>query len=142
MDKEEVYLTYLLLSPTKGMTGVVENYEALLDISSNIDTNYLMSVLVSKKGNKFTVLGTDEDFNIVYNNESPIKFIKKGLNLSYPSENISIRLDNVDKGTEIICNYLKDGSDEIVRSIDKFYVDGMVYYYRNKRNEERLLRKK
>lgn len=139
---EEIYLTYLLLAPTKGMDGVVENNEALLDISSNIDTNYLMNVIVSKKGNKFTVLGTDEDFNIVYNNESPIKFIKKGLNLIYPSENISIRLDNVDKGTEIICNYLKDGSDEIVRSIDKFYVDGMVYYYRNKRNEERLLRKK
>ena len=134
---EEIYLTYLLLAPTKGMDGVVENNEELLDISSNIDTNYLMNVIVSKKGNKFTVLGTDEDFNIVYNNESPIKFIKKGLNLIYPSENISIRLDNVDKGTEIICNYLKDGSDEIVRSIDKFYVDGMVYYYRNKRNEER-----
>lgn len=139
---EEIYLTYLLLAPTKGMDGVVENNEELLNISNNIDIHYLMNVIVSKKGNKLTVLGTNEDFNIVYNNESPIKFIKKGLNLIYPSENISIRLDNVDKGTEIICNYLKDGSDEIVRSIDKFYVDGMVYYYREKRNEERLLRKK
>lgn len=139
---EEVYLTYLLLAPTKGMDGVVENNEELLNISNNIDFHYLMNVIVSKKGNKLTVLGTNEDFNIVYNNESPIKFIKKGLNLIYPSENISIRLDNVDKGTEIICNYLKDGEDEIVRSIDKFYVDGMVYYYRAKRNEEKLLRKK
>ncbi len=139
---EEVYLTYLLLAPTKGMDGVVENNEELLNISNNIDFHYLMNVIVSKKGNKLTVLGTNEDFNIVYNNESPIKFIKKGLNLIYPSENISIRLDNVDKGTEIICNYLKDGEDEIVRSIDKFYVDGMVYYYREKRNEEKLLRKK
>lgn len=139
---EEIYLTYLLLAPTKGMDGVVENNEELLNISNNIDIHYLMNVIVSKKGNKLTVLGTNEDFNIVYNNESPIKFIKKGLNLIYPSENISIRLDNIDKGTEIICNYLKDGKDEIVRSIDKFYVDGMVYYHRNKRNEERLLRKK
>ena len=141
MDKEEVYLTYLLLSPTKGMTGVVENYEALLDISSNIDTNYLMSVLVSKKGNKFTVLGTDEDFNIVYNNESPIKFIKKGLSLVYPSENVGIRLDNTDKGSEIIYNYLKQGSEEIVRSIDEFYINGIVYYHRNERIKQRELRK-
>ena len=142
MDKEEVYLTYLLLSPTKGITGVVENYEALLDISSNIDTNYLMSVLVSKKGNKFTVLGTDEDFNIVYNNESPIKFIKKGLNLVYPSERVGIRLDNTDKGVEIIGNYLKRGEEEIVSSIDEFYINGMIYYCRNKRSEEREMRKK
>lgn len=139
---EEVYLTYLLLAPTKGMDGVVENNEELLNISNNIDFHYLMNVIVSKKGNKLTLLGTNEDFNIVYNNESPIKFIKKGLNLIYPSENISIRLDNIDKGTEIICNYLKDGNDEIVRSIDKFYVDGMVYYYRGKRNEEKLLSNK
>lgn len=75
MKKDEIYMTYLLLSPTKGMSGLVDNNESLLDISNNIDSNYLMSVIVLKKSNKLKVLGTDEDFNIVYNNESPIKFI-------------------------------------------------------------------
>ena len=121
MKKDEIYMTYLLLSPTKGMSGLVDNNESLLDISNNIDSNYLMSVIVLKKSNKLKVLGTDEDFNIVYNNESPIKFIKKGLNLVYPSERVGIRLDNTDKGVEIIGNYLKRGEEEIVSSIDEFY---------------------
>ena len=133
MKKDEIYMTYLLLSPTKGMSGLVDNNESLLDISNNIDSNYLMSVIALKKGNKLKVLGTDEDFNIVYNNESPIKFIKKGLSLVYPSENVGIRLDNTDKGSEIIYNYLKYGSEEIVRSIDEFYINGIVYYHRNER---------
>lgn len=141
MKKEEVYMTYLLLSPIKGMSGLVDNNESLLDISNNIDSNYLMSVIVLKKGDKLKVLGTDEDFNIVYNNESPIKFIKKGLSLVYPSENVGIRLDNTDKGSEIICNYLKYGSEEIVRSIDEFYINGIVYYHRNERIKQRELRK-
>ncbi len=141
MKKDEIYMTYLLLSPTKGMNGLVDNNESLLDISNNIDSNYLMSVIVLKKGNKLKVLGTDEDFNIVYNNESPIKFIKKGLSLVYPSENVGIRLDNTDKGSEIIYNYLKYGSEEIVRSIDEFYINGIVYYHRNERIKQRELRK-
>lgn len=141
MSKEEIYMTYLLLSPIKGMKGLVDNNESLLDISSNIDTNYLMSVIVLKKGDKLTVLGTNEDFNVVYNNEIPIKYIKKGLSLVYPSENVGIRLDNTDKGSEIICNYLKYGSEEIVRSIDEFYVNGIVYYCRNERIKQRELRK-
>lgn len=127
LKKDEIYMTYPLLSSTKGMSGLVDNNESLLDISNNIDSNYLMSVIVLKKGNKLKVLGTDEDFNIVYNNESPIKFIKKGLSLVYPSENVGIRLDNTDKGSEIIYNYLKYGSEEIVRSIDEFYINGIVY---------------
>lgn len=134
-------MTYLLLSSTKGMSGLVDNNESLLDISNNIDSNYLMSVIVLKDGNKLKVLGTDEDFNIVYNNESPIKFIKKGLSLVYPSENVGIRLDNTDKGSEIIYNYLKYGSEEIVRSIDEFYINGIVYYHRNERIKQRELRK-
>ena len=142
MKKDEIYMTYLLLSPTKGMSGLVDNNESLLDISNNIDSNYLMSVIVLKKSNKLKVLGTDEDFNIVYNNESPIKFIKKGLNLVYPSERVGIRLDNTDKGVEIIGNYLKRGEEEIVSSIDEFYINGMIYYCRNKRSEEREMRKK
>lgn len=141
MKKDEIYMTYLLLSPTKGMNGLVDNNESLLDISNNIDSNYLMSVIALKKGNKLKVLGTDEDFNIVYNNESPIKFIKKGLSLVYPSENVGIRLDNTDKGSEIIYNYLKYGSEEIVRSIDEFYINGIVYYHRNERIKQRELRK-
>ena len=141
MKKDEIYMTYLLLSPTKGMSGLVDNNESLLDISNNIDSNYLMSVIVLKKGNKLKVLGTDEDFNIVYNNESPIKFIKKGLSLVYPSENVGIRLDNTDKGSEIIYNYLKYGSEEIVMSIDEFYINGIVYYHRNERIKQRELRK-
>ncbi len=141
MKKDEIYMTYLLLSPTKGMSGLVDNNESLLDISNNIDSNYLMSVIALKKGNKLKVLGTDEDFNIVYNNESPIKFIKKGLSLVYPSENVGIRLDNTDKGSEIIYNYLKYGSEEIVRSIDEFYINGIVYYHRNERIKQRELRK-
>lgn len=141
MKKDEIYMTYLLLSPTKGMSRLVDNNESLLDISNNIDSNYLMSVIVLKKGNKLKVLGTDEDFNIVYNNESPIKFIKKGLSLVYPSENVGIRLDNTDKGSEIIYNYLKQGSEEIVRSIDEFYINGIVYYHRNERIKQRELRK-
>lgn len=141
MNKDEIYMTYLLLSPTKGMSGLVDNNESLLDISNNIDSNYLMSVIALKKGNKLKVLGTDEDFNIVYNNESPIKFIKKGLSLVYPSENVGIRLDNTDKGSEIIYNYLKYGSEEIVRSIDEFYINGIVYYHRNERIKQRELRK-
>lgn len=141
MKKDEIYMTYLLLSPTKGMSGLVDNNESLLDISNNIDSNYLMSVIVLKKGNKLKVLGTDEDFNIVYNNESPIKFIKKGLSLVYPSENVGIRLDNTDKGSEIIYNYLKYSSEEIVRSIDEFYINGIVYYHRNERIKQRELRK-
>ena len=80
-------------------------------------------------------------FNIVYNNESPIKFIKKGLSLVYPSENVGIRLDNTDKGSEIIYNYLKQGSEEIVRSIDEFYINAIVYYHRNERIKQRELRK-
>ena len=142
MGKEEIYFTYLLLSPTKGMKDVVENNEELLNITNNIDSNYLMSVIVSKKGNKFTVLGTDENFNVIYNNETPIKFIKKGLSLVYPDKSVGIRLDNTDKGTEIIGNYLKVGEDEIVNSIDNFYINSIVYYYRNKRIEERELRRK
>ena len=141
MKNDEIYMTYLLLSPTKGMSGLVDNNESLLDISNNIDSNYLMSVIVLKKSNKLKVLGTDEDFNIVYNNESPIKFIKKGLSLVYPSENVGIRLDNTDKGNEIIYNYLKQGSEEIVRSIDEFYINGIVYYHRNERIKQRELRK-
>lgn len=141
MKKDEIYMTYLLLSPTKGMSGLVDNNESLLDISNNIDSNYLMSVIALKKGNKLKVLGTDEDFNIVYNDESPIKFIKKGLSLVYPSENVGIRLDNTDKGSEIIYNYLKYGSEEIVRSIDEFYINGIVYYHRNERIKQRELRK-
>lgn len=141
MKKDEIYMTYLLLSPTKGMSGLVDNNESLLDISNNIDSNYLMSVIALKKGNRLKVLGTDEDFNIVYNNESPIKFIKKGLSLIYPSENVGIRLDNTDKGSEIIYNYLKYGSEEIVRSIDEFYINGIVYYHRNERIKQRELRK-
>lgn len=141
MNKDEIYMTYLLLSLTKGMSGLVDNNESLLDISNNIDSNYLMSVIVLKKSNKLKVLGTDEDFNIVYNNESPIKFIKKGLSLVYPSENVGIRLDNTDKGSEIIYNYLKYGSEEIVRSIDEFYINGIVYYHRNERIKQRELRK-
>lgn len=141
MKKDEIYMTYLLLSPTKGMSRLVDNNESLLDISNNIDSNYLMSVIVLKKSNKLKVLGTDEDFNIVYNNESPIKFIKKGLSLVYPSENVGIRLDNTDKGSEIIYNYLKQGSEEIVRSIDEFYINGIVYYHRNERIKQRELRK-
>ena len=141
MNKDEIYMTYPLLSSTKGMSGLVDNNESLLDISNNIDSNYLMSVIVLKKGNKLKVLGTDEDFNIVYNNESPIKFIKKGLSLVYPSENVGIRLDNTDKGSEIIYNYLKYGSEEIVRSIDEFYINGIVYYHRNERIKQRELRK-
>lgn len=141
MKKDEIYMTYLLLSPIKGMSGLVDNNESLLDISNNIDSNYLMSVIALKKGNKLKVLGTDEDFNIVYNNESPIKFIKKGLSLVYPSENVGIRLDNTDKGSEIIYNYLKYGSEEIVRSIDEFYINGIVYYHRNERIKQRELRK-
>lgn len=141
MKKDEIYMTYLLLSPIKGMSGLVDNNESLLDISNNIDSNYLMSVIVLKKSNKLKVLGTDEDFNIVYNNESPIKFIKKGLSLVYPSENVGIRLDNTDKGSEIIYNYLKQGSEEIVRSIDEFYINGIVYYHRNERIKQRELRK-
>ena len=141
MKKDEIYMTYLLLSPTKGMSGLVDNNESLLDISNNIDSNYLMSVIALKKGNKLKVLGTDEDFNIVYNNESPIKFIKKGLSLVYPSENVGIRLDNTDKGSEIIYNYLKYGSEEIVKSIDEFYINGIVYYHRNERIKQRELRK-
>lgn len=141
MKNDEIYMTYLLLSPTKGMSGLVDNNESLLDISNNIDSNYLMSVIALKKGNKLKVLGTDEDFNIVYNNESPIKFIKKGLSLVYPSENVGIRLDNTDKGSEIIYNYLKYGSEEIVRSIDEFYINGIVYYHRNERIKQRELRK-
>lgn len=141
MNKDEVYMTYLLLSLTKGMSGLVDNNESLLDISNNIDSNYLMSVIVLKNGNKLKVLGTDEDFNIVYNNESPIKFIKKGLSLVYPSENVGIRLDNTDKGSEIIYNYLKYGSEEIVRSIDEFYINGIVYYHKNERIKQRELRK-
>lgn len=141
MKKDEIYMTYLLLSPTKGMSGLVDNNESLLDISNNIDSNYLMSVIALKKGNRLKVLGTDEDFNIVYNNESPIKFIKKGLSLVYPSENVGIRLDNTDKGSEIIYNYLKYGSEEIVRSIDEFYINGIVYYHRNERIKQRELRK-
>lgn len=141
MKKDEIYMTYLLLSPTKGMSELVDNNESLLDISNNIDSNYLMSVIALKKGNKLKVLGTDEDFNIVYNNESPIKFIKKGLSLVYPSENVGIRLDNTDKGSEIIYNYLKYGSEEIVRSIDEFYINGIVYYHRNERIKQRELRK-
>ena len=96
---------------------------------------------IYEKSNKLKVLGTDEDFNIVYNNESPIKFIKKGLSLVYPSENVGIRLDNTDKGSEIIYNYLKQGSEEIVRSIDEFYINGIVYYHRNERIKQRELRK-
>lgn len=142
MGTEEIYFTYLLLSPNKGMRDVVENNEELLNITDNIDSNYLMSVIVSKKGNRLSVLGTDEDFNVVYNNETPIKFIKKGLSLVYPSNDVGIRLDNIDKGTEIIGNYLKVGEDEIVKSIDNFYINSIVYYYRNKRNEERELRRK
>lgn len=46
MNKDEIYMTYLLLSPTKGMSGLVDNNESLLDISNNIDSNYLMSVIV------------------------------------------------------------------------------------------------
>lgn len=141
MKKDEIYMTYLLLSLTKGMSGLVDNNESLLDISNNIDSNYLMSVIALKNGNKLKVLGTDEDFNIVYNNESPIKFIKKGLSLVYPSENVGIRLDNTDKGSEIIYNYLKYGSEEIVRSIDEFYINGIVYYHRNERIKQRELRK-
>lgn len=141
MKKDEIYMTYLLLSPTKGMSGLVDNNESLLDISNNIDSNYLMSVIALKKGNKLKVLGTDEDFNIVYNNESPIKFIKKGLSLVYPSENVGIRLDNTNKGSEIIYNYLKYGSEEIVKSIDEFYINGIVYYHRNERIKQRELRK-
>lgn len=141
MKKDEIYMTYLLLSPTKGMSGLVDNNESLLDISNNIDSNYLMSVIALKKGNRLKVLGTDEDFNIVYNNESPIKFIKKGLSLVYPSENVGIRLDNTNKGSEIIYNYLKYGSEEIVRSIDEFYINGIVYYHRNERIKQRELRK-
>lgn len=141
MKKDEIYMTYLLLSLTKGMSGLVDNNESLLDISNNIDSNYLMSVIALKKSNKLKVLGTDEDFNIVYNNESPIKFIKKGLSLVYPSENVGIRLDNTDKGSEIIYNYLKYGSEEIVRSIDEFYINGIVYYHRNERIKQRELRK-
>ena len=99
MKKDEIYMTYLLLSPTKGMSGLVDN------------------------------------------NESPIKFIKKGLSLVYPSENVGIRLDNTDKGSEIIYNYLKQGSEEIVRSIDEFYINGIVYYHRNERIKQRELRK-
>lgn len=110
MNKDEVYMTYLLLSPTKGMSGLVDNNESLLDISNNIDSNYLMSVIVLKKGDKLKVLGTDEDFNIVYNNESPIKFIKKGLSLVYPSENVGIRLDNTNKGSEIIYIWFRRNS--------------------------------
>lgn len=142
MGKEEIYFTYLLLSPTKGMKDVVENNEEILNITNNIDSNYLMSVIVSKKGNKFTVLGTDENFNVIYNNETPIKFIKKGLSLVYPDKSVGIRLDNTDKGTEIIGNYLKVGEDEIINSIDNFYINSIVYYYRNKRIEERELRRK
>ncbi len=142
MGKEEIYFTYLLLSPTKGMKDVVENNEEILNITNNIDSNYLMSVIVSKKDNKFTVLGTDENFNVIYNNETPIKFIKKGLSLVYPDKSVGIRLDNTDKGTEIIGNYLKVGEDEIVNSIDNFYINSIVYYYRNKRIEERELRRK
>lgn len=141
MKKDEIYMTYLLLSPTKGMSGLVDKNESLLDISNNIDSNYLMSVIALKKGNKLKVLGTDEDFNIVYNNESPIKFIKKGLSLVYPSENVGIRLDNTNKGSEIIYNYLKYGSEEIVKSIDEFYINGIVYYHRNERIKQRELRK-
>lgn len=141
MKKDEIYMTYLLLSPTKGMSGLVDNNESLLDISNNIDSNYLMSVIALKKGNRLKVLGTDEDFNIVYNNESPIKFIKKGLSLVYPSENVGIRLDNTNKGSEIIYNYLKYGSEEIVKSIDEFYINGIVYYHRNERIKQRELRK-
>lgn len=141
LKKDEIYMTYLLLSPTKGMSGLVDNNESLLDISNNIDSNYLMSVIVLKKDNKLKVLGTDEDFNIVYNNESPIKFIKKGLSLVYSSENVGIRLDNTDKGSEIIYNYLKCGSEQIVRSIDEFYINGIVYHHRNERIKQRELRK-
>ena len=35
MKKDEIYMTYLLLSPTKGMSGLVDNNESLLDISNN-----------------------------------------------------------------------------------------------------------
>ena len=31
MKKDEIYMTYLLLSPTKGMSGLVDNNESLLD---------------------------------------------------------------------------------------------------------------
>lgn len=133
---EEMYLTYLLLAPTKGMDGIVENNEELLNVAYHIDSHYLMRVVVSKKGNKFTVLGTNEDFNIVYNNETPIKFIKKGLNLVYPT----IRIDNIYNGSKIICDHLKIGLDEITKSIDKFYFDGMAYYSKNKREKEKTLR--
>lgn len=132
---EEMYLTYLLLAPTKGMDGIVENNEELLSVAYHIDSHYLMSVVVSKKGNKFTVLGTNEDFNIVYNNETPIKFIKKGLNLVYPT----IRIDNIRNGSKIICDHLKNGLDEITKSIDRFYFDGMDYYNENKKENRKTL---
>lgn len=139
MRKDEVYLTYLLLSPTKGMDGIVDNKEGLFQFE-NIDSNYLMSIIVLKRGNKLFVLGTDEIFDVVYNHETPIKFIRNGLNVIYPSDKVGIRLDNTDKGTEIICNYLKIGKTEITKSIDKFYFDGMAYYSKNKREKEKTLR--
>ena len=63
MKKDEIYMTYLLLSPTKGMSGLVDNNESLLDISNNIDSNYLMSVIVLKKSNKLKEIISKIDNN-------------------------------------------------------------------------------
>lgn len=142
MKKEEVYLTYLMLVPEKGMKGVVENPNDLVNIQKNVDYHFLKSVLAIKRGEKLSILGTEEKFRVVGNLESAFKFLNKGLYLVYPSETVGIRIDDTDKGIEIIYNYLKDGKDAVTKSIDDFYFDGMDYYTKLCRQNGMLLRKK